>query len=652
MSILNTALSGLRTAQTLIDTTGNNIANANTPGYVRQRADVSTIGTAGYQLGAQISRIRRDVPNELQNQVRQDNAMASASSIFSVGASRIDLILGDSENGLNATMNSFFSSAQTLTQDPSSIPQRQTFLAQANSVASRINQMGDQLNREEVYVRQQMAVGAEQINQLASQLVDLNRRISDERNTLNPPLQLMDQRDQVLSELSSLAGADVFDLKEDQVAVYIGGNVLVSGTQRLDVEISASSQDPTRSQLVMTSNGKTVGYVANSALGGELGGTNRILDEVVVPARNELGRISLALAEAVNQTLGRGLDLNGEFGAPLFSDINSSGYKSGRAMANTANTGSGLIDVAITDTQLLKAQDYQMKFSAGGSYEILDGAGASVASGTLSGASTTIAFDGIELTLGNAADYADGDRFGLQPTRRAADSLRVALSDPAALGLAGPVVGESGLDNTGSGTMTVGAAFDVSSTSLFTTSPAGMSPELRVEFTSASTYEVRNAATNASLWSATYTPGSTIDLFAQAPGTQYTGFMATIDGLPAVGDTFELVFNAGGTSDNRGAQALSDLQETGWLNGGEERFIDSFGGLVSRTGSTAAMGQIAADADAAVYSASSTRLGDISGVNLDEEAANLVRYQQYYQASAQVVSVANELFDTLLGSLR
>lgn len=652
MSILNTALSGLRTAQTLIDTTGNNIANANTPGYVRQRADVSTIGSSGYQLGAQISRIRRDVPAELQNQVRQDSATASASGIFAVGASRIDLILGDSQNGLNATMNQFFSAAQTLAQDPSSTSQRQTFLSQANAVASRVNQIGDQLNREEVYVREQMAVGAERINQLTSELVNLNERISDQRNSQNPPLQLMDQRDQVLSELSQLAGVDVFSLAEDQIAVYIGGNVLVSGTQRMDVEIQASSDDPTRQQLTLQSNGQTIGYIPNKTLGGELGGTNRILDDVVVPARNELGRISLALAEAVNQTLGRGLDLNGNFGAPLFADINSAGAMAGRSVAHAGNAGGGVIDVTITDTQALVATDYQMSFGAGGAYEVRNLNGDLVTSGTASGASTTISFEGVELTLGPAGGYNDGDKFGIQPTRRAADSLRVALSDPAALGLAGPVVGASGLDNTGSGSLTVGAAFDVSGTSVFNTSPAGMDPELLVEFTGATTYAVRNASTNATLWTATYTPGQQIDLFASAPGSDYTGFSAQIDGLPAIGDTFELSFNAGGISDNRGAKALADLQETSWLNNGEQRFIDAFGGLVSRTGSMAAMGQIAADADSAVFSASSARLGDLSGVNLDEEAANLVRYQQYYQASAQVVSVANELFDTLLGSLR
>lgn len=653
MSILNTALSGLRTAQTLIDTTGNNIANANTPGYVRQRADVSTMGSSGYQLGAQISRIRRDVPAELQNQVRQDSATAAASGIFASGASRLDLILGDSQNGLNSTMNAFFSAAQTLTQDPSSVSQRQTFIAQANAMASRINQIGDQLNREETYVRQQMSVGAERINQLADELVGLNRRISDQRSDLNPPLQLMDQRDQVLAELTELAGVDVFNLADDQIAVYMaGGSVLVNGTNRLDVDVQASSDDPTRTQMVLKSGGEIVGYVPNSALGGELGGTNRILDEVVIPARNELGRLSMGLADAVNQTLGRGLDLNGDFGAPLFSDINGAGYLSGRSVAHNGNTGGGSIEVTISDTQALKAQDYQIKFSAGGAYEVRDSNSQLVTSGTASGASTTIAFDGIELALGNASGYADGDQFGIQPTRRAADALRVALTDPAALGLAGPVVGASGLDNAGSGAITVGAAFDVSASSVFSQSPAGMSPELIVEFTSATTYAVKNAGTTATLWTSTYTPGQEIDLFADAPGTDYTGFSAQINGLPQVGDTFELNFNAGGISDNRGAQALSDLQETGWLNGGAERFIDSYGGLVSRVGSQAAMGQISADADSAVYNASSTRLGDISGVNLDEEAANLVRYQQYYQASAQVVTVANDLFNTLLSSLR
>ncbi len=653
MSILGTALTGLRTAQTLIDTTGNNIANANTEGYVRQRADVTTQGSVGYQLGAQVARITRDVPTALQNQVRIDAGKTAASSTYAQGAARIDQIIGDVETGLNSVMNDFFSSAQALTQDPTSIPARQTFLTQAKSLASRVNQMGSQLNREEQYLTAQMKVGAERLNQLSDELVQLNRQIGGSSAHQTPPLQLMDQRDQVLAEMSELAGVDVFPLADNQVAVYLsGGSVLVTGENKLDVAVAPTANDPTRSQLVLQSNGSTVGLVPNSKLDGTLGGLNQLLDDVIFPARNELGRISLGLADSINQTLGRGLDLNGNFGAPLFGDINSSGQLPGRAVPNLGNTGGGQVDVLIADTQALTAKDYSLRFT-GGNYAILDSTGSTVASGAVGATSTTITFDGLEINLGASSGYADGDTFGIQPTRRSSESISVVLNDVAALGLASPVIGADDLANTGSGAITVSATSAVGTGTNFTTSPAAMTPELIVEVTGAGSYAVKDASGGATLWTATYTPGSQIDLFSTTPGdTTYTGFTASINGLPDVGDTFTLSFNAGGTADNRNAQALFDLQGANWLDNGTERFSDSYGGLVASVGSQAALGQIRADADLAISEASSARLGDLAGVNLDEEAANLVRYQQYYQASAQVISIANSLFQTLISSLR
>lgn len=238
MSVLNTAMTGLRTAQTLINTTSNNIANANTEGYIVQRVDVKTQGSLGYQTGVQVDRIRRDVPLELQNQMRADGGKSAASAIYSAGATRIDQIIGDVESGLNSVMNNFFDASISLNQNPESIAVRQSFISQAQTLASRVNQMGSQLEREETYLRNQMQVGAAQLNELAAELVQLNKGIAaGSAGGATPPLQLMDQRDQVLTEMSELAGVDVFPAENNQVSVYLsGGSVLVSGQNRLTVD--------------------------------------------------------------------------------------------------------------------------------------------------------------------------------------------------------------------------------------------------------------------------------------------------------------------------------------------------------------------------------------------------------------------------------
>ena len=655
MSVLNTAMTGLRTAQTLINTTSNNIANANTEGYIVQRVDVKTQGSLGYQTGVQVDRIRRDVPLELQNQMRTDGGRSASSAIYSAGATRIDGILGDVENGLNSVMNNFFDASISLNQNPESIAIRQSFISQAQTLASRVNQMGAQLEREETFLRNQMQVGAQQLNELAAELVQLNKGIAaGSAGGATPPLQLMDQRDQVLTEMSELAGVDVFPAENNQVSVYLsGGSVLVSGQNRLVVDTQPSASDPSRLQLVLKTNDTEVAAIPNSRLDGTLGGLNNLLDEVVLPARNELGLIAMGISDAVNQTLSQGLDLNGQYGAPLFDSLNSSTFVPGRAVGNLNNTGTGVVTVTIEDTQQLTAKDYSLRIGAGNTYSLTDGSGTSLASGTLGATDTTISIDGIEIQLGAAASFAQGDSFGVQPTRRAAEGLRVVLTEPRALALAAPVVAQSGAANVGTGEAILNGVLAVDGSSVFTTSPAGMSPELLIEVTGPGAYAVKNAGTGATQWTGTYTVGQPFEPFSSDPlDSTYTGFTATISGTPSVGDTFNFDFNAGGTGDNRNARALADLQTTSWLEGGSRQFNEVYGGLVSKVGSQAALGQITAEANKAIYDASIGQLGDLAGVNLDEEAANLVRYQQYYQATAQVISVSNDLFDTLLGSLR
>jgi flagellar hook-associated protein 1 FlgK len=139
----------------------------------------------------------------------------------------------------------------------------------------------------------------------------------------------------------------------------------------------------------------------------------------------------------------------------------------------------------------------------------------------------------------------------------------------------------------------------------------------------------------------TYTAGSDIDV---------NGWRVQVSGAPAIGDRFTVTNNSSGTGDNRNALQLAAALQKPVLDGGTTSLSDGVSKFVSGIGVTTRQAQVSRDAQAAVHEENKATLDSISGVNLDEEAANLIKYQQAYQAAAQVIRIADTLFQTLLGA--
>jgi flagellar hook-associated protein 1 FlgK len=342
---------------------------------------------------------------------------------------------------------------------------------------------------------------------------------------------------------------------------------------------------------------------------------------VLDSTRNQLGRISVALADAVNDQHREGIDLSGALGGDFFA------VGATQVLGNSANTGTGTVSVTRSDVGALTDADYYLQKTATGWSLKREDTGASV---TLTGTGTVadpLVADGLSFVVGGTA--ATGDRFLVRPTRGAASGMSVLVTDPAKVAAAAPIRTAATTTNTGTGTISAGSVVDVTNSSLRSTAT--------IAFTSATTYTINGAG------SFTYTPGSPITA---------NGWQVEISGSPAVGDSFTVSDNAGGTGDNRNAQLLSESLSSKVLDGGTASVNDAVNRVVGNIGVVTRQAQSSRDAQQIVKQEAIDARDTVSGVNLDEEAANLIKYQQAYQAAAQLIGVAQTLFDSIPAATR
>jgi len=427
------------------------------------------------------------------------------------------------------------------------------------------------------------------------------------------------------------------------------------GTQSNTLTTATSLSDPSRIDIVFQSAAGNQ-IVSDFLTGGQIGGLLRFRDTNLANALNVLGRIAITFADVVNTQHQRGLDLEGNFGNPLFTDINSLALQSARVIPTSTNTGTAGLGVTITDTSQLTTSDYQLNITAGG-YSLLRLSDSSVvASGAVVPATITTA-DGFQIDLSSGA-YAVGDRFTIQPTRLGARNIGVAIARPEELAFAQPVSTAASLTNRGGGAISAGVTLAVYQADGVTLQPTfatanTLSPPVRVEFnTPPTTFNIVNATTNAVITAGVaFTAGQDNTVTINDPVTGDAVYSFVLSGNPAAGDTFNISYNLNGSSDNRNALALTSLGLTDTI-GGSLTFNEAYGQLVSAVGArTAELKIVRESADTLMTQAQATR-DSISGVNLDEEAANLIRFEQAYNASAQVISIARSIFDTLLAAFR
>jgi flagellar hook-associated protein 1 FlgK len=626
--VFGISVSALQAFQQAINVTSNNIANASTPGYDEESLNLTEAipqsnGAATVGAGVAVTGISRAYSQAAANQLNTSQSSLGQLTALQNYSSQIDNLFGTTVGGLSTSLQNFYSAFSDVANNPTSTASRQALLGQAQAVATSFQSASSELNSLNTDVNSHITADVQQINSIASAISTLNQQIvvGTAQDGNQPPNELLDQRDQLVSNLSQLVGVSTTTDPDGALNVFVGnGQPLV-----LQGQTTALTTVPNQfnaSQLEISTSTADANVISSNITSGDLGGLLAARTQVINPALNQLGQIATAFSQTVNSQQAAGLDLSGNLGANIFS------VGTPLATASSNNTDAVTASVSINANGLgtLTADNYILSFQ-GGTPTLTDTAtGVSVTPTGAGTAASPYNADGVSIVLSGAP--AASDQFLIQPTATAASSINVVMSNPSQIAAAGAIVTAAAGTNTGAAVISSGTVLDSANPNL-------LAP-VTIAFSSPTTYTVNGGAPNA------YTSGGNIDV---------NGWQVQISGAPAGGDSFTVSSNAGGTGDNRNALAAANQQTVGVLNNGTTSITAGVSALITGLGSQAQQINTAQTAQAAVNAQALTSVQSTSGVNLDQEAANLLQWQQAYQAAAQALTIGNSLFTTLIDSV-
>ncbi|MFC6187065.1 flagellar hook-associated protein FlgK [Pseudoxanthomonas mexicana] len=623
-NLLATGSSALIAFQRALSTVGHNVANINTPGYSRQRVEFeardATYFGYGYQgNGVQIVDVRRMADSLATSRLLDSGGELARLQQLSTLSSRLDQLFSEKATGISAPWSSFFDSVNALSSNAAGSADRESVLAQANALVTRFRQIDQHLDGLDIEVNAGLTAATDEVNRLAKEIAQLNGQIG---GSSSPSGDLLDRRDQLISELVAFTGGNAATQDGGLVNVFsAGGQPLVVGATASTLVTVPDPYRPERLQVALETNGQRV-TLDKRALGGQIGGLVEFRTTVLDPAMAELGRIATSLAQTFNEGHRAGMDQYGQMGADFFT------LPAPRLSSNANNTGNASLTTSVGSVGGLNAQNVLLRFDGAAWVATHPDTGASIPMTGTGTAADPLVVNGIEVVLASGTPAAN-DRFLLQPTAGAAGNLGVAITDPGRIAAATPVKATTDLANTGSGKLSGLKVTDAAN--------AGLLAPADIEFIDATQYTINGTGPFA------YTPGQTI---------AYNGWSVVLDGAPAAGDTFSVGPTGANSSDNGNAKLLSNLDDARVLNGGTLTLNGAIGGLTTQVGSAARQADYSAQAQQVIHDQAQAARDAVSGVNLDEEAADLMRLQQAYQAASQIIATADTLFQSLLAATR
>ncbi len=636
--LLLTGLSGLTAFRTVLDTTSNNIANVATAGYSRQRVELDAttpqIAGAGYVgTGVNATDVNRLYDAFLSAQFRSSQTASAELDTYLGFASQIDGALANENIGLNSALQDFFNAVQVVADDPTSIPARQVMLTEGGVLENRFATLDQLFSDLGTQVRGSLQDNINEINTLSDNIATLNQQIKVALSNANGhvPNDLLDQRDKLIDDLSALVNVKTNEQEDGAVNVFIGnGQSLVLGERHNTLALQPSQFDPSSVDIVFQQSGGNT-LVTQFMTGGEMGGTLRFKEEVLDEAVHSLGQIAIGLSFSINAQHANGIDLDGQQGLNFFSTPTLS-------QIDLVNNG-GSLTTNVFDPSTINNSDYEVTTDGGNNYTITRLSDNTVLATGLIAGTTLEQLDGLTFDLTGVS--ANESYRVISPTRYSAENFSLALSDPRDIAVALPVVSDQAASNTGTGGLGNMSINGLSAANLPSSVVLSYDDTLKQ-------YTVSNA-----------TGGPLAYDSASNSGQSYTVNVAgfgdisfTLTGQPEQGDTISLIDNAGGIGDNRNAHALANIQTSFTLSGGTASFQDVYGQLIADVGRRTQAAEVNSAAQNGLLTQMIASKDAVSGVNLDEEAANLIRFQQAYQAASQVVLTSRTIFDTLLGAFR
>jgi len=645
-----------------MQTTGHNIANAQTPGYSRQTVELQTSG--GQQTGAgffgkgvDVVTVRRASDAFLTTQSQVASSMSAMDEARSANLQQLETVFPPGDSGVGAAVGGFMNSFVDLANSPGDSSARQVILSDAAEVADRFATAGAQLDRLQSGVTSDLRNSVAQVNQMAGQVAKLNADIAALRGSSQTPNDLLDQRDQLVKKIGDLVKVSTITAGDGTMGVFIaGGQRLVLGAEAQQLAVTPDPANTGRSAISISDSGVLHQLPGDLLVGGSISGLLKYQNEDLVSARNQLGQMAASVAARVNQIQGYGIDIGSPPGAgdAIFA------VGAPIAIPNTHNTRNGTggfassVTLTVTDGSQLKASDYTLAADPANS-------GNFIVTRSSDGVKFSMAPNGTDFSYTRLSDNAamgnsiDGfqiaftgtpgpsDTFELEPVGRAAVSMRRALDDPNGIAAASPMTAVMGIANKGTATVAGLSVVDPASDPTLTAA---------INFTDANggfAYTLTDASGNVTAsGNATWVPGQPISL---------NGFELNLNGVPASGDTIAVSKTLHPESNNGNALAMvalrdenfvgRDMQIDGSLQDGQTA-TDAYASVLANVGVRVQSAKTASTISSATSAQADTAVASKSGVNLDEEAGRLIQFQQGYQAAAKVLQVAQAIFDTLL----
>jgi flagellar hook-associated protein 1 FlgK len=619
--------SALLAFQRAMATASNNVANASTPGYTRQRVEFSSrVGQgAGFGFlgaGVQISGINRLMNSFLTSRLDASASEMGRLQVLTGLASRVDRVVSEAGTSLARPMSDFFDSTQGVVAEPTSAAARQSMLDGGQNAVNRFRTQANQLTQLDQETGQRIGNTVDEVNRLTATIARLNSEIVRARGEFNqPPNDLLDQRDQAVRELSGKIGVLTFEQDDGALNVQTGsGASLVLGNQAQTLSMQPDRFRLDRQTLSVTSSLGPI-PLSTTGMGGELAGLFNFRTEVIDPAMAQLGQLAVGLTERFNAQHRAGVDFNGDPGLDFFRPIAPT------VLPATTNAGTANFTASVSDVGAFTGRDIILRFDGATWQARLASTGASLPMTGSGTAADPFVVEGVSLEVTGAA--VAGDDIQVRTGSDAARQMAMAIADPNRIAAALPVRGSAPLTNTGSGILGPITITDAANPNL--------QDPVNIVFTGPGTYSINGGP------GLPYTPGDTIAV---------NGWEVTLDGTPAPGDQFVFGPMGSRSGDNGNARLLAEIGGEGLFNGGNQSLTAGIAEMTSRFGGIARQAEYTLGAQAAIDNQLQSERDAVSGVNLDEEAANLLKFQQSYQAAAQIISIANAAFDSLLAAVR
>ena len=660
-NLLSIGLSGLNAAQWGLTTTGENISNASTPGYsietpVYSETGGSYTGSGYLPMGVSTTTVQRQYSQYLSTELNNAQSSNSGLTTYNTMITQLNNLVGSPTTGIASAITGYFTGLQNVANGASSIATRQTAMSDAQTLANQINAAGQQYDQLRSSVNTQLSNAVTQINSYTQQIAALNTQITAASSQGQPPNQLLDQRDLAVSNLSQLVGVSVVQSNGSYSVFMSNGQPLVSAGNSFNLGTATSATDP--SELSVQYLGQAGAKPAptpqtlsdTNLSGGTLGGLVQFRSQTLDPAEAQLGAIATSFAAQVNAQNELGITLNGTAGGALFTVGSPTVY------ASAQNTGNASLNVSFADATQPTTGDYTLSYD-GSTYTLTDNSTGSIVG---SAADLTKPIGGLQFSTTGTMNA--GDSFSVEPTRGALNGFALTTTSPMAIAAAAPVLASASASNTGSATITQGTVstgYTAPTTASQITYTAGTgltgfppnsvvtvagTPPTSITITSATTAVPYSPSSGATL-----TIDSPADPTLPTTGANMNGVTVTISGTPSDGDSFSIGPNSGASNDGRNAQLLSNLTTAQALSGGTSTLTGAYATYVNQIGNQTSQIQASSTAQTALVTQITSAQQSVSGVNINEEAANLLQYQQLYQANSKVIQTAQTLFQTLLG---